>query len=102
MVPLALPSLAAAAEPPEHDTLQATIFSGLGALAAGDLSAGAMMQPMMGGSERSLELTLEACTPALALPGRSSGVLRGSGWPVLPLVTPASASPDPAAGHAQP
>jgi hypothetical protein len=79
MVPLALPSLAAAAEPPEHDTLQATIFSGLGALAAGDLSAGAMMQPLMGGSERSLELTLEAFTPGSGPPRAEHRVPAGLG-----------------------
>ncbi|SBO43804.1 hypothetical protein [Cyanobium sp. NIES-981] len=96
----ASPPAAAAAEPPVTYTIQATTLSGLGALAAGDLSAGGMMRLLMGGappsSARTLELSLEA-------PGPAPGALRAEHrvpeglrlGPVLPLVPPLAAAAEP-------
>ncbi|EDY37817.1 conserved hypothetical protein [Cyanobium sp. PCC 7001] len=81
-------------------TIQATTLSGLGALAAGDLSAGGMMRLLMGGappaSVRTLDLTLRAPGPASGVPRAEhrvpEGLRLGS---VLPLVTPPITAVDP-------
>jgi hypothetical protein len=87
----------AAAEPPVTYTIQATTLSGLGALAAGGLSADGMMRLLMGGappsSARTLDLSLEVPGPAtagtLAEHRVPEGLRLGS---VLPLVIPPRAA----------
>lgn len=96
----ASPRAAAAAEPPLTYTIRASTLSGLGALAAGDLSAGGMMRLLMGGappsSARTLELSLEAPGPAPGVPRAEHRVPEGLRLgPVLPLVPPLAAAAEP-------
>jgi hypothetical protein len=99
-VAAAEPPAAAAVEPSVTYTIQATTLSGMGALAAGDLSAGGMMRLLMGGAPasyaRTLDLTLRAPGPASAVPRAEHRVpegLRLGG--TLPLVTPPITAADP-------